>query len=49
MLRDTSAQSQHKKLIHFVNRLDSDLTKEAEFFKSGVGKVASLAPVIDES
>ena len=32
-----------------MNRLDSDLTKEAEFFKSGVGKVASLAPVIDES
>jgi hypothetical protein len=29
--------------------LDSNLQKEADFFKSGVGKVASLAPVIDES
>jgi len=36
-------------LTHFVNRLDSDLSKEADFFKTGVGKVASLAPVIDES
>jgi hypothetical protein len=39
----------HLKLMEFVQRLDFEISKEAELMKPTLGRVASLAPHIPGS